>query len=341
MNERSGPLRVAIVGCGNMGRTHARTLAGLPDAEVALLVDPSAEAIERVRREVGLADVPSTADPAAVVGEGIDAVVIATHHHLHPPLAVAAARAGKHVLIEKPLALTLEGCHEIEAAAAAGGVQVVVGFQARHCPYVRRAREALPRPRVLVGQMIDPRWGDAHWAQDPVTGGGNVLSQGVHTFDLLCYLAGDEPAAVHAEGGTYTHDPAATEVIDTVVATIRFRGGAVATVAIGDFGPSHWAGKSFYQLFDATGASATIYQYYEGVRLGRGRETTDITAADLSPEEAADPYGYAGEMTEFVACARANRPPTVAAGVEDGTRATRLALAAFESIRTGATVAWP
>jgi predicted dehydrogenase len=269
----------------------------------------------------------------------VDAVVVATHHDLHPPLAAGAAAAGKHVFVEKPLALTLDGCRAIAAAAARSGVQVVVGFQARHCPYVRRAREAVPRPRVLVGQMIDPRWGDAHWAQDPVTGGGNVLSQGVHTLDLLCYLAGDEPVALHAEGGTFTHDAGATEVIDTIVATIRFAGGAAASVTIGDFGPSPWAGKAFYQLFDAAGRSATVYRYYAGVVLGRGRETLEVTAADLSPAERADPYGYVGEMAEFVACARGGHPPEIAAGIAAGTRATRLALAAFESIRTGRTIA--
>ncbi|MGH2350056.1 MAG: Gfo/Idh/MocA family protein, partial [Chloroflexota bacterium] len=327
-----GSIRVAIIGCGGMGRTHARTLVGLADAEVALLVDPLSASVERLQREVGLEDVPSTGDAAAALSDGrIDAVVIATHHDLHPPLAIGAAEVGKHVFVEKPLALTLEGCRAIERAAARGGVQVVVGFQARHCPYVKRGRAAVPHPRVLAGQMIDPKWGDGHWAQDPVTGGGNVLSQGVHTFDLLCHLAGEEPVAIHAAGGTFTHDPATTHVVDTVVATIRFRGGAVASVAIGDFGPSHWAGKSFYQLFDATGRSATVYQYYGGLRLGHGRETTDVTSADLSPAEQADPFGYVGEMAEFVACARERRSPTVAAGVQDGTRATKLALAAFES----------
>jgi predicted dehydrogenase len=155
------------------------------------------------------------------------------------PLEEAARRrAGKHLLVEKPLALTLEGCQAIGAAVEADGVQLVVGFQARHSPYVRRARQAIPRPRVLIGHMIDPRWGEASWAQHPLTGGGNVLSQGVHTLDLLCHLAGAEPVALHAEGGAMTHDPAASEVIDTVVATLRFAGGAVASLAIGDFGPS-------------------------------------------------------------------------------------------------------
>jgi predicted dehydrogenase len=269
------------------------------------------------------------------------------------------------VFVEKPLALTLEACREIEAAVASSGVQLLVGFQARHSPFVQKAHEAIPQPRVLIGQMIDPKWGDAAWSQHPVEGGGNVLSQGVHTFDLMCYLAADEPVAVHAEGGTFTHDPVTTEVIDSVVATIRFAGGAVASAAIGDFGPTPRLGKSCYQLFDAAGRSATIYRYYEGVVIGEGRqwvdfgpegvtrgriegmghrevaESSEATTTHLSQLEAADPLGqlgYVGELAEFVDCVRHSRPPAIGATVHDGTRATQLALACFESIRSGRTV---
>jgi predicted dehydrogenase len=365
-NGAAEKVRIAVVGCGGMGRRHSQLLGAVPGAEVALLVDPVPAAIERLRQTNHLEHVPSTSDPDAAFGDqAIDAVVIATHHDLHPPLAIGAARAGKHVFVEKPLALTVEACREIEAAVAQGGVQCVVGFQARHSPFVQKAHQAIPRPRVLMGQMIDPRWGDASWAQDIVTGGGNVLSQGVHTFDLLSYLAGSEPVAVHAEGGTVTHDPATTEVIDSVVATIRFANGAVASVTVGDFGPSPRVGKAFYQLFDAAGRSATVYGYYEGVLIAEGKHLTDYgpggvargeytgmghraqlgprepDTSHLSELEEADPLGqlgYVGELAEFVACARENTPPTIAAGVRDGTRATRLALACFESIRTRRTV---
>jgi predicted dehydrogenase len=154
-------------------------------------------------------------------------------------------------------------------------------------------------------------------------------------------------------------------VIDSIAATIRFDNGAVASVVIGDFGPDAFVGKSFYQLFDAQGRSATIYGYYSGVRIydgsswtdysatrvqrgqlqGMGRtavvESTDATTAHLTELERADPlgpYGYTGELEEFVRCALENRPPRIAADAQAGTRATRLALACFDSIRTSRTV---
>ena len=101
------------------------------------------------------------------------------------------------------------------------GVQFVMGFQTRHATLVRRARDWVPNPRVVFGQIIVARWEDASWARRPQTGGGNVLSQGVPGFDLLAHLADVLPRALFAEGGTITHDPATTEVVDTVLATPR------------------------------------------------------------------------------------------------------------------------
>lgn len=367
MSGATGKMRIAIVGCGGMGNRHTMLLGtAVPDAEVTLLVDPIPEAIDRIRQRNNLANVPGVANLADPrFKELADAVIIATHHDLHPPLAIAAADAGKHIFIEKPLALTMEACRDVAAAVRRNNVQLVVGFQARHSPYVQQARQAIPQPRVLVGEMIDPKWADDSWAQHPLTGGGNVLSQGVHSFDLLCYLAGSEPVSVHAEGGALTHDPTTTAVIDSVLATIRFANGAIASAIIGDFGPDPYTGKSFYQLFDAAGRSATIYGYYNGVRLLKNRqfedydgerilrgrlegfghrgltEVTEPRVTPISETEAADPngpLGYVGELQEFVACARKNRPPTISATVEDGMRATQLALAAFESIRSGRTI---
>lgn len=336
----STQLGIAIAGCGGMGTTHATSAAGNERARVVALVDPRLEAAQKLKDRLGLAGDDAYVDTSldrALADPNVGAVVIATHHDLHPSLAIAAARAGKHILCEKPLALTLDACHAIRDSVRDAGVQLVVGFQARHAPLVRLAAKRVPRPRILLGQMIDPRWGDTHWAVSPLEGGGNVLSQGVHTFDLLCNLAGDEPETVFAGGGTLTHEPNSTDVIDSVAATIRFHSGATAAVVIGDFGPSPWTGKSYYELFDAAGNSATIYHYYEAVRFGTG-EPRDIHKDDFSPEQREDYAGYRAEMAEFVACALENRPPAISANVDDGVRATALALACFESIRTGQVV---
>jgi predicted dehydrogenase len=275
--------------------------------------------------------------------------VIATHHDSHPSLAIAAAQAGKHILIEKPLALDEAACREVEAAVHASGVQLVMGFQARTAPLTRRALAWIPQPRIVLGTLIAGRWGDQSWAQQPDTGGGNVLSQGVHAFDLLIHAAGAPPSVIFAEGGTLTHDPSTTSVIDSVLCTIHFANGVLGTLAVGDFGPSPWTLLGFYEFFDARGKSATLHHFFEGLCLGTegsrampfGAErepARELGLADLEPAERADPYGYAALAAEFVASVRTGCPSAVAANVRDGRRATVAVQSAFESIRRGSPV---
>jgi predicted dehydrogenase len=339
-------INLAIIGLGGKGRSQARNLARLPGVRIAALGDVSPDAIERARSDLGEAasSAYGAADAARIFADpDVDAVVIATQHDSHRALAIAAAQAKKHLLVEKPLALTDEDCRAMIEAVETNGVQLVMGFQARHRYFVQMIKQRLPRARVVVGAIIDPKWPETFWAVDPVKGGGNVLSQGVHTFDLVCYLAGAEPTRIHAIGGIFSHDPSVTPTIDTCLATIQFANGAVGSVNIGDFGPLPWTGdKSFYQVFGANNHSATMY----GTRLlfastgpeglfSRERRVEEHAEETPPPGEEPDYGGTTRLVEEFVNCARENRPPAIGAGVRDGARATRLALAAFKSMRSG------
>jgi predicted dehydrogenase len=316
---------VAVVGLGGKGRSHARNLASLPGVRLLALCDVDEGAIARARDELGAAGAAArgTSDVESVLADPhVAAVVIATQHDSHRPLAVAAARARKHLLIEKPLALTAPDCRAIVEAVEANGVQAVMGFQARHRHFVRLMRERLPSPKVVVGEIIDPKWPDEFWAVDPIKGGGNVLSQGVHTFDLVCYLAGGEPKEIHARGGVFSHDPSRTPTVDTCLGTIAFDNGALGSVTIGDFGPLPWlADKCFYQLFDARDRSATMY----GDRLlfasldADGRRTVEeLTEADPVDGPRPDYQGTVRLVEELVDCARENRPPRIGATAREG-----------------------
>ena len=337
-------INVAVIGLGGKGRSHAANLAGLPGVRLAALCDVFPEAIDRCRKQIGSAadGAYGTAYADQIFADpAIDGVVIATQHDTHRPLAVAAARAHKHILMEKPLALTIDDCAAIKAAVTEAGIQLLMGFQARHRHFVQMIKARIPAPRVVVGQIIDPMWPDSFWAVDPVRGGGNVLSQGVHTLDLVCYLAGSEPERISAAGGIFSHDPAVTPTIDTCLATITFRNGAVGSVVTGDFGPLPWPGdKSFYQVFDARDHSATMYGttlLLAGGAFGRAPDV-EVYTSDLPPEgERPDYAGTLRLVEEFVDCIRDGRPPAIAGDVHAGRRATTMALRAFESMRSGQT----
>jgi predicted dehydrogenase len=344
------PVGVAIIGCGNLGARHARNLATLPGVRLTAFVDRDITRAHALAEALGLAEAHVTADASDVFGDAQCAgVVIATHHDSHPGLAIAAARAEKHMLVEKPLALDEPTCRAVEHAVRAAGVHLLMGFQARCAPLAQRARDWVPAPRIVTGSLIAGRWADDAWAQLPDTGGGNVLSQGVHAFDLLSWAAGAPAQVIFAEGGTLTHDPATTDVVDSVLCTIRFANGVLGTLTIGDFGPSPWTLLGFYQLFDARGRSATLHHFFEGLCLGTAQSPSmpfgpprepaqEIGLADLEPADRDDPYGYAALAREFATCIRTGCPSTFAADARDGRRATAAVHAAFASIRARAPV---
>ena len=168
----------------------------------------------------------ATTDPQDLFNDDlVDVVLICTHHDLHVPLAIEAAEAGKQIFVEKPLALTIEGCEQIEAAVERTGVKLMTGFQARFLALHCQTQRGDSNPRLSLSDSSWIRGGAMIvWANDPIEGGGNVLSQGCHLFDAMCWLAGAEPTTVYAEGGNLTH-PKIPEITDSVVATIRFANG--------------------------------------------------------------------------------------------------------------------
>ena len=332
MSDKVG---VGLIGCGGMGSHHARNLAEIEGAHLRGFADVRSEAAQQLQTEVGC-DYCTTNPQDLFNDDLVDVVLICTHHDLHVPLAIEAAEAGKQIFVEKPLALTIEGCEQIEAAVERAGVKLMAGFQARFSPFIAKLKEVIPTPLVIVGQLVDPRWGDDSWANDPVEGGGNVLSQGCHLFDAMCWLAGAEPVTVYAEGGNLTH-PKIPEITDSVVATIRFANGCVASAINGDFGSPGLAGKAFYELFGGT-KTATLYGYYgEPAIKFWGAEPADFTMEDLPPDyrNGSAAHGYVDEMQALIDWVGKDVDPVNAAKVKDGLRATKIGIKMIESIRTG------
>ena len=323
---------VAVVGCGGMGKWHTRILSDFDDVHLRVLVDVNEDAALALQAESGAEKVATDLDDVMQDG-GVDAVLVCTHHHLHAPMCIAAAQAGKHTFCEKPLALTMEDCGAIARAVDAAQVKFMVGYQARFSPFVLKLKEMVPNPRVTVAQLFDPRWGEGVWANDPVEGGGNVLSQGCHCFDATCFLNAADVVSIFAEGGNFHHPT--LPITDAVACTLRFADGAVANVTIGDVGWPGLLGKSAYQVFGGD-VAATLYNYYSEpeIRLwGRGPER--LTMRDLPGCEDYDvAHGYIQQMRGFIDWIRSDETPAGVALIGDGVRATALAVKAIESART-------
>ncbi len=224
---------VAIAGAGHFAAMHARALAAVPDLRLVAVAsgDPaSAAAFAAVHGGRPCEDWRQLLDDAAV-----DVVLVATPHHLHAPVAIAAAQASKHVLVEKPMAPSLAECVAMAAAAEAAGVRLLVAHVMRFVRPCLSAREIVAAGtlgRPLFGRSaMTKRWMEPNrraWHLAPETGGGMLLTAGIHALDRLVWLMDAPVEAVAAMSGNLFHDQA---VPDADLLLLRLAGGALATLA--------------------------------------------------------------------------------------------------------------
>ena len=321
-------INMALIGCGGMGRSHMRRARDVPDLNFTAYVDVLEEAAAGACEEFGgsyhTTDVETVWDDS-----DIDAVLIATHHDSHTPFAVQAAAAGKHIFLEKPMALTIEECLEIEEAVAKAGVKLMMGFKFRFAPLVAKVKEVIPKPLVTVGQSLHPNM--KGWALTPERGGGPVLSNGCHAFDLVYWLNESEPVLISAAGGALTHPEIG--LVDNAAVSVQFENGSIASIIAGDSGDARYTSKFFFEVLDGQ-KTATLHDRCHNVTFG-GCEIDSLAVEDLPAPASSDPEGTQGELQAWARCLLDDTEPPI--GPRDGTRATAMVLKAFESIRTGKT----
>ena len=230
---RAVEVRFGIIGCGGIGKWHAKSLASIPGTTLAGVTDTDKEARDKTAKSFDVEAFDSV--DAMLQTDGIDVVSICTPPTSHAALVTAAAEAGKHVLVEKPLALNLSDADRALAACASRNVQLGVVHQQRG----RSATRALHR-MLLDGDLGKPLMATAihtwfrtesqlkqdAWRGDAAAGGGVLLDQAIHAIDLLAWFLG-EPRWVSGSTAVLARR---TSAEDTAVATIGFDGGAVATL---------------------------------------------------------------------------------------------------------------
>ena len=228
-------VHIGLIGLGRMGQVHARVLAR--QVERARLVAIADVERERARLAADRLGVPDWYDnPADLLARSdIHAVYIVTPSHTHAELVEAAARAGKDIFCEKPLALTLADTDRAIAAAAQAGVRLQVGFMRRSQPDYLRLKSAiqsgaLGRPVLFRSTQRDADAPPASFC-DPAVSGGIFVDMGIHEFDLARWLFDDEIRVVQAVGSALVFPAlAAVGDLDNACVNLRFGGGAVGTV---------------------------------------------------------------------------------------------------------------
>ncbi|HEX6708313.1 MAG TPA: Gfo/Idh/MocA family oxidoreductase [Albitalea sp.] len=232
-------LRIAVVGAGLIGKTHIERALGSTSVELVGISDPNPVAAE-LARSIGVA---FFADHRELLAEAKPkGVVVATPNATHARIAVDCLERGAAVLVEKPIADTLEDARRICEASSATGLPVLVGHQRRHNPIMRKAKAmvlggALGKPvtATVLCTWLKPRdYFEAAWRRQ--AGGGPILINLIHDIDLMRHLYGEiDSVQAWASNGVRRF-----EVEDSAVVALRFRNGALGTVTVSDTAVAPW-----------------------------------------------------------------------------------------------------
>jgi polar amino acid transport system substrate-binding protein len=320
--RHSDEIRIGLVGAGAFAR--GTLLPAFRNAGAAF---------EAVASTAGL----SAADAAARFGfaraataqelledEAVDAVVIATRHGSHARYVTAALRAGKHVFVEKPLALTEEELADIEQTLQETECLLMVGFNRRYAPLTRQLRETFDgvhdvvyAARVNAGALAPD-----HWLHDPIEGGGRLLGEGCHFVDLLTHLAGAEIGSVTAAAVSQPDRP--IECSDTLAAVFHFANGSVGTLVYSGGGDTRLPKE---RLEAMGGGAAAVLEDFRRLEVYRARKRTVVSARQDK--------GHEAEVSAFVDAVRGRADAPDHRTYLASTRAT---LALAESLRLGVTI---
>ncbi|MPY50012.1 Gfo/Idh/MocA family oxidoreductase [Streptomyces acidicola] len=328
------PLAVGLIGAGRMGSFHAETLAHrLPGVRLAALADPAPGAAQRLGDRLGCPTAYTEigdlfADPQ------VDAVVIATPARTHAGLVEAAARAGKAVYCEKPMAVTLSEADRAIAAAREAGVPLQVGFNRRYDTGFRAAHDKIAAggigtPQLLRSLTRDPKLHDPA----PIPPWTIFLETLIHDFDTLRFLnPGAEPVEVFAWADALVRpDFKDRGLLDTAVVTIRFDNGALATAE------ANFQAVYGYDVRGEVFGSAGMLTMGDIRRSHLTSYGADGVAADcVTYDQDLFHDAYVAELADFTDSVRTGRAPAVTG--EDARAALSIALAAIQSVTTGGPV---
>lgn len=333
-------LRIGFIGCGEIAVKTAAAIARSQHAQHVMVMDARAE----LARDLGETyHVPWTDRVEDLLANPeVDAVYIAVPHHLHAPLAIQAADAGKHILVEKPLATTLADADAMIAAARANGIHLSVNFHAQVDSICQAARDLVSREAIgqVVGTRIvfrgnkSPRYWAAgysgrvqsDWRVTKATAGGGVLvMNAIHDLNTMRFVTGLEAVRVYAEYDTYATP---VEVEDYIAVTYRYANAAIGTIEAGSAIRGRDPLHDVNRIYGTAGQilldePLRIFTTVEGLGLPVGEwHEAPVPALTDGKQLTAMVDGFAGPVV-------AGGRPMVSA--EDGRAVLAIVLAAYQS----------
>ncbi len=318
---------VAVIGAGSFAKAfHLPNLGRIPGCHLEAVADRVGGVAKQAADKFG-ARYCTTDYRSVLADDKVRAVIVATRHNLHREIATAAAEAGKHVFVEKPLALTVGDCEAIRDATEAAGVLLTVDFNRRFAPFSRAAKAALrgtAGPKMILYRCNAGSIPRTHWAVDPVEGGGRVVGEAVHFFDLCCWLLDADPVAITADRIDSADEGGEVIAEDNLSTLLRFPDGSLATVVYSCLGHNSLP-KERIEIF--AGGGAIVIDDFTSVQFSG--------LPGQSVKKARQDKGQYGQLENFIQAIRGEAELSITAA--HGVRATRIARAALACARGGET----
>ena len=330
-------VRYGIIGCGHIAKKHVEAIRAVDGAQLVAVCDTDPGRMEAFLEE-GVEGYTDSAD--LVSRSDLDLVNICTPSGLHPDLTVQAAEAGKHVLVEKPMALTMAEADRMIQACADNGVKLSVVHPNRFRPAIRELKKRLERGAFgkISHANATLRWNrnqsyydQAPWRGTQAMDGGVLMNQAIHNLDLLLWTAGDVEEVASYQATRLRN----IEAEDTSVSIVKFKNGALGVIeAAVTLYPRNL--EESLSLFGETGTAVIGGPTANWIKTWKFADLTDEEAEEAIRQVEADPFGMPGhqcliqDMTEAV---RTGGEPMVTG--EDGRRALGLVVACQTAAERG------
>jgi UDP-N-acetyl-2-amino-2-deoxyglucuronate dehydrogenase len=333
-------LGVAVHGAGWVAGEYIKAFSRHPQCEVRVVSSRREESARARIRETGVQAEVETDYGRVLRRPDVDIVALCTPNDRHPPETIGAAEAGKHIVIEKPVALDLESLRQMQAAVKRAGVKTVVGFVLRWNPLFETVK-ALIADGALgevflteTGYLHDigPWYSGFEWARTTAIGGSTMLFAGCHAVDALRWFGGEivEVSAYETRGHSQDF-----EYAPTVAATVKFAGGGIGLVSASFEVPAPYTFP--LQIHGSKGA------FRDGKLYSRAKfpgQTDWLTIPSIAPESGdVAHHPFQGEVDHFVECIRSGTESHC--NLEDAARTHEVCLAIDRSAAEGRAVRLP
>ena len=327
-------IRIGVIGAGIFGSLHARVYKELPTSDLVAIAEIQNQRLSKITATLGVAGYTDYHD--LLSRDDIDAVSICVPDDLHVEPAIAAAEAGKHLLVEKPLAHTPEDCDKIIAAAKSNDVKLMVGHTLRFDPRYVAAKQNIADGSLGPLVHLYARRNNPILSAKRIAAHSSVLFfLGIHDLDFILWCVGKKPSRVFALQASRVLETTP----DSVLALLEFPGGTIASLEVCWVLPDSFPG-GLDAFFEVVGAKGSVYVNTSGGTVAIARQGWEQPELAYAPELHGELVGVLrDELAHFVSCVAQDRPPLVSG--KDGRAAVAVACAIQRSYETGESVAMP